>query len=67
MSRTPWALTDNFLSAMKEGKGTLALEGPGDPTGRGNGFSYIRESRRVRSFPHSEVLIHVSRICLLMS
>ena len=45
---TPWMLTDNFVSALHEGRGRLALSGPGDPTGRGLGFSYMRDDRRVR-------------------
>jgi hypothetical protein len=45
---TPWALTDAFVSALHEGRGRLALTGPGDPTGRGLGFSYMRDDRRVR-------------------
>ena len=44
VQNTPWALTDNFISAMRDGKGALALTGPGDPTARGEGFSFMRES-----------------------
>ena len=33
---------------MREGRGRLVLQGPGDPTGRGLGFSYLRDERRVR-------------------
>lgn len=43
----PWELTDNFVSAMREGRGRLTLCGPGDPTGRGLGFSFWRDERKV--------------------
>ena len=43
----PWELTDNFVSAMREGRGRLTLSGPGDPTGRGLGFSFWRDERKV--------------------
>ena len=46
----PWALTDNFVSAVREGRGALALTGPGDPTARGQGFSYMRENIKVRAW-----------------
>lgn len=48
---TPWALTDNFVSAIRENRGSLALIGPGDPTARGDGFSYMKESVRVSLHP----------------
>jgi hypothetical protein len=44
----PWALSDNFVSALREGRGRLALSGPGDPTARGFGFSYMRDERKAR-------------------
>lgn len=47
MQATPWGLTENFNAAMREGRGRLALTGPGDPTGRGSGFSYLRDDRKV--------------------
>ena len=43
----PWTLTDNFISAMRENRGALALTGAGDPTARGEGFSYFKEPHRV--------------------
>jgi hypothetical protein len=46
---TPWALTDNFISALREQRGSLALTGPGDPTARGDGFSYMKETAKVLS------------------
>ena len=49
----PWALTDNFVTAMKEGKALLEVQGPvGDPTA-GRGFSYLRDMRRVGPPPVS--------------
>ncbi len=48
VAATPWALTDNFIGALREGRGRLALTGPGDPTGRGIGFSLLRDSRKAR-------------------
>ncbi len=46
---TPWALTDNFIAALREGRGRLALTGAGDPTGRGIGFSLLRDARKART------------------
>ena len=37
----PWHVTHNFLLAS-QGKALLELHGPGDPTGCGQGFSFIR-------------------------
>lgn len=48
MGATPWALTDNFIAALREGRGRLALTGAGDPTGRGIGFSLLRDARKAR-------------------
>ncbi|KAF9974475.1 hypothetical protein BGZ73_002099 [Actinomortierella ambigua] len=41
----PWITTRNFLNAT-QGKAMLKLWGPGDPTGRGEGFSFIRVSMK---------------------
>ena len=38
---TPWNLTGNFVNAM-QGKGLLQLAGVGDPSGRGEAFSYLK-------------------------
>lgn len=38
---TPWNLTASFLTGM-EGRGQMELTGLADPTGRGQGFSYLR-------------------------
>lgn len=37
----PWNLTRNFVSVCN-GKGLLELEGAGDPTGVGEGFSFVK-------------------------
>eukprot|EP00884_Botryococcus_braunii_P021299 jgi/Botrbrau1/7853/Bobra.9_2s0029.1 len=46
LQTAPWLLSDNFLQVYREGKGVLQLTGVGDPTQKGRGFSYIRDSRR---------------------
>jgi len=38
---TPWNITSNYISVM-QGKGMFQLSGLGDPTGCGDGFSYMR-------------------------
>lgn len=43
---TPWSLTSNFVEAVREGRGQLALIGVGDPTGRGYGYSFTKEVRK---------------------
>ena len=48
----PWQLVDNGFGAVREGKFNLQLAGPGDPTGRGAGYSFIRDVRhKVRAAP----------------
>jgi transcription initiation factor TFIID subunit 1 len=49
----PWTTTKNFLIAAT-GKGMVQLFGPGDPTGCGEGFSYIRASMKEMFFHHGE-------------
>ncbi len=39
----PWQLTSNFLSAV-QGRTTLQLRGIGDPSGHGEGFSFVKAS-----------------------
>eukprot|EP01114_Cavostelium_apophysatum_P018966 TRINITY_DN5978_c0_g1_i3.p1 TRINITY_DN5978_c0_g1~~TRINITY_DN5978_c0_g1_i3.p1 ORF type:complete len:1459 (-),score=471.48 TRINITY_DN5978_c0_g1_i3:34-4410(-) len=39
---TPWNLSGNFVKAVHQGKGMLQLSGLGDPSSRGEGFSYLR-------------------------
>ncbi|KAF2470440.1 uncharacterized protein BDR25DRAFT_34825 [Lindgomyces ingoldianus] len=41
----PWHTTKNFLNACA-GKAMLELHGDGDPTGRGEGFSFIKVSMK---------------------
>ncbi|CAO3608510.1 unnamed protein product [Cunninghamella blakesleeana] len=41
----PWFSTRNFINAS-QGKAMLKLYGSGDPTGRGEGFSFIRVSMK---------------------
>jgi transcription initiation factor TFIID subunit 1 len=45
----PWTTTRNFIAAA-QGKGMVQLFGPGDPTGCGEGFSYIRASMKEMFF-----------------
>ncbi|KAJ3316030.1 hypothetical protein HDV04_000239 [Boothiomyces sp. JEL0838] len=49
----PWITTKNFIIAAT-GKGMVQLFGPGDPTGCGEGFSYIRASMKEMFFHHGE-------------
>jgi hypothetical protein len=44
---SPWLLSDNFVTSMVDKKGHMALVGPGDPTGKGRGFSFTKDPRRV--------------------
>ncbi|KAJ3045878.1 hypothetical protein HDV00_006144 [Rhizophlyctis rosea] len=41
----PWTITKNFTLASVN-KGMLKLYGPGDPTGRGEAFSFLRASMK---------------------
>ncbi|KAI9292563.1 hypothetical protein K502DRAFT_351869 [Neoconidiobolus thromboides FSU 785] len=41
----PWITTRNFINAT-QGKAMLKLYGEGDPTGRGEGFSFVRVSMK---------------------
>ncbi|TKX25515.1 hypothetical protein C1H76_2165 [Elsinoe australis] len=41
----PWSTTKNFINAC-QGKAMLQLHGEGDPTGRGEGFSFIKTSMK---------------------
>ena len=51
---TPWALTDNYVSRERENRGSqVAFAGPGDPTGKGRGFSFVKDTRRVRPVSHA--------------
>lgn len=41
----PWQATKNFIGAT-QGKAMLKLHGEGDPTGRGEGFSFVKTSMK---------------------
>lgn len=41
----PWRATKNFINAT-QGKAMLTLHGEGDPTGRGEGFSFVKTSMK---------------------
>jgi transcription initiation factor TFIID subunit 1, fungi type len=41
----PWRATKNFIQAT-QGKAMLKLHGEGDPTGRGEGFSFVKTSMK---------------------
>ena len=41
----PWRATKNFINAC-QGKAMLKLHGDGDPTGRGEGFSFVKTSMK---------------------
>ncbi|KAN0060320.1 hypothetical protein ACQY0O_007649 [Thecaphora frezii] len=41
----PWITSKNFINAT-QGKAMLKLHGPGDPSGRGEAFSFIRVSMK---------------------
>jgi hypothetical protein len=43
---TSWNLTQNFINAM-QGKGLLQITGFGDPSGRGEAYSYLRLAQKV--------------------
>lgn len=50
LKTTPWTLTDNYVSRERENKGAqMAFAGPGDPTGKGRGFSFVKDTRKVSS------------------
>ncbi|KAI8915827.1 hypothetical protein EDD86DRAFT_185922 [Gorgonomyces haynaldii] len=49
----PWTTTRNFVTAAS-GKGMCRLFGPGDPTGCGEGFSFIRASMKEMFFRYGE-------------
>jgi transcription initiation factor TFIID subunit 1 len=45
---TPWNLTTEFIDVHKGGAGTgmMKLTGVGDPSGRGEGFNFVREEAK---------------------
>lgn len=53
-----WSLSDAFMTSFREGRATMRLHGPGDPTGRGTGYSFIRDIRhKSASFDDSKQTI----------
>lgn len=46
----PWNLTDTFVTAFREGRAIMQLQGPADPTARGLGYSFVRDIRHKASF-----------------
>ncbi|GAX83509.1 hypothetical protein CEUSTIGMA_g10934.t1 [Chlamydomonas eustigma] len=40
VNHCPWVTTNSFVSSMRECNAIMAITGPGDPTGRGYGFSF---------------------------
>jgi hypothetical protein len=44
----PWTTSKNFILAAQN-KGMIQLFGPGDPSGAGLAFSFLRSSMKVRS------------------
>ena len=45
---TPWVLTHNYIFSDRETKGVqVEFAGPGDPTGKGRGFSFVKGVRKV--------------------
>jgi transcription initiation factor TFIID subunit 1 len=57
---TPWHLTGEFIDVHKKGEGTgmMKLTGLGDPSGQGEGFSFLREadSKPVKSIGANDAL-----------
>jgi transcription initiation factor TFIID subunit 1 len=49
----PWRATKNFLHAT-QGKAMLKLYGDGDPTGRGEGYSFVKTSMKGGFASHGE-------------
>jgi transcription initiation factor TFIID subunit 1 len=49
----PWITTRNFINAC-QGKAMLQLYGAGDPTGCGEGFSFLRASMKAMFFKEGE-------------
>jgi Protein of unknown function (DUF3591) len=49
LASAPWNTTDAFVRShvMKDGLGRMELQGTGDPSGRGEGFAFLRLIREV--------------------
>lgn len=65
---SPWLTTKSFVSAAT--KGTLMkLHGDGDPTGRGEAFSFIRASAKtpfVKAGEDPEVKEGITKLCVIV-
>ncbi|KAJ3392724.1 hypothetical protein HDU92_008227 [Lobulomyces angularis] len=48
-----WVITSNFITTTQTGKGMLRLYGPGDPSGRGEAFSFMKGSLKEMFFRQS--------------
>lgn len=63
---TPWHLTGEFIEVHKKGEGTgmMKLTGLGDPSGLGEGFSFLREadSKPSKSVGNSALNAQVKKI-----
>lgn len=57
----PWNTTRAYIQAMK-GKCLLQLTGPADPTGCGEGFSYVRMPNKPMT--KVSVMVSQSRVCV---
>ena len=60
----PWSTTKNFIAAT-QGKAMLALWGEGDPTGRGEAFSFVRISMKGNFVRAADAGIDRSSKCAL--
>lgn len=62
----PWHLTGEYIDVHRKGEGTgmMKLTGLGDPSGRGEGFSFIREvdSKPNKSFGNAALNAQVKKI-----
>ena len=57
LASAPWNTTDAFVRShvMKDGLGRMELQGTGDPSGRGEGFAFLRLVREVAPSKKSNV------------
>jgi len=62
----PWHLTGEFIDVHKKGEGTgmMKLTGLGDPSGRGEGFSFLREvdTKPIKSVGNAALTAQVKKI-----
>lgn len=57
----PWTTSKNFILAAQN-KGMIQLFGPGDPSGAGLAFSFLRSSMKVWANTFHHVMRHASHI-----